>query len=116
MRTVASLATTAPRTLKIVNSQRSKRFAGNVGLVGTTVKTSVDVITDVTTIRNDVWHSHTSAADPNFELTSWVQIQFGRPRGLGLTTTQMNDQLLALVSMLDASSLANLAKILNSEP
>lgn len=116
IRAVAALAASAPRTLKIVNSTRSKRFSGNVQAAGTTVKTPVDVITDVTSIRNDVYRAHASAADPNLEITSWVQIQFGRPRGCSITVTQMSDQLLAIVSMLNASTNANLTKLLNSEP
>jgi len=116
IRSVATLAASAPRTLKVVNATRSKRFAGNVLLAGTTVKTPVDVVTDVTTIRNDVLRVHSTAADPNFEITSWVQIQFGRPRGCSITVTQISDQLLAIVSMLNASTNANLTKILNSEP
>jgi len=116
IRSVATLAASAPRTLKVVNATRSKRFSGNVQLAGTAVKTPVDVITDVTTIRNDVLRVHSSAADPNFEINSWVQIQFGRPRGCSITVTQMSDQLLAIVSMLNASTNANLTKLLNNEP
>jgi hypothetical protein len=116
IRTVAALAASAPRSLKITNSTRSKQFGGNVLLPGTTWKTPVGVVWDVTTIRNDVHRVHASAADPNFDITSWVSCQFGRPRGCSMTVTMSNDQLLAIVSMLDASSLANLTKLLNNEP
>jgi hypothetical protein len=116
VRAVAALAASAPRTLKIVNSTRSKRFSGNAQVSGTTVKTPVDVITDVVTIRNDVYRQHATALDPNLENSSWVQIQFGVPRGSSVTVTMMSDQLLAVASMLEASSLANLTKVLNKEP
>jgi hypothetical protein len=116
VRSVASLSQSAPRTVKIVRSTRTKRFSGNVQVAGTAVKTPVDVVTDVVSIRNDVYRAHSSAADPNFDITSWVQIQFGSPRGCSMTVTQMSDQLLALVSMLNASTNANLTKVLNGEP
>lgn len=116
VRSVATLAASAPRTLKVVRSTRTKRFKGNVELAGTTVKTPVDVITDVTTIRNDVFRAHASASDPNLEISSWCQVQFGSPRGCSMTVTQLSDQLLAIVSMLNASTNANLTKVLNGEP
>lgn len=113
-RSVASVATTAPKVFQIAHSTRSaKAFktAANASVP------APDIIFDRHLVRLDENVVQTTHIDPEFRVNRSVQLVLEVPR-LGASTptpTQIADSLKALVSMLDASTQANLIRILNNE-
>jgi hypothetical protein len=114
LRSVASLATTNPEQLKISHSTRTikgLRSAANAALTGQ------DVVFDRHLIRFDKNVVQTKVLDPEQRVNRSVQIVIEVPRLAGETPTSTNvgDDLLSIVSMLNASSWANLVRVLNWE-
>lgn len=114
VRSVASKALTNPENLRISHSTRSlKGFR-------TQANSSVnapDVIFDRHLVRVDFNCPQTTHLDPNFAINRSVQIVIEVPRLAGATPTAANisDDLKSVVSMLLASTNANLVRILNLE-
>lgn len=114
VRSAAAVAQTNPENFRIAHSVRTaKGFK-------TTANASVpapDVIFDRHLCRLDINCVQTTHLDPEFRLNRSVQIVFEIPRlGAGTPTPlQMADDLKSIVSMLDASTRANLVRIFNGE-
>jgi len=114
VRSVASVALTAPVSLKIAHSTRTikgLKTVSNPSISGS------EVIFDRHLVRKDTTVAQTGHLDPAFKIARSVQVVFEMPR-LGSespTTVQMIDDLLAVVAMLRASSNANLVRLFNGE-
>lgn len=115
VRSVASVALTAPENLKIAHSTRSLK-----GLK-TQANASVpapDVIIDRHLVRLDINVPTTTHLDPEYKIIKSVQLVIEVPR-LGVasspTAAQIADDVKSVVSMLCASSNANLVRLLNNE-
>lgn len=114
IRSVASLATTNPNQLKITHSVRTikgLKSAANAALTGQ------DIVFDRHLIRLDKNVVQTKVLDPEQRVNRSVQIVIEVPRLAGETptATNMGDDLLSVVSMLNASTWANLVRVLNWE-
>lgn len=115
VRSVASVALTAPHILKIGHSTRSikgLRYAA-------TKQSAPDVIIDRHLVRFDkVAPTPTLGfSDPSFQITYGAQLVVEVPR-IGAdspTTQQVMDQVLRIVTMLNPSSNAGLIQLLNGE-
>lgn len=115
IRSVGSVATTAPHTIKISHSTRvvkNFRYAA-------TKAAAPDVIIDRHLVRTDkvILTPTLGYADPNFGITSGCQLVFEVPRlGADTPTTQsVMDHALRLLVMLNPSSNAGLIRLLNNE-
>lgn len=113
-RSAASLSQTNPRQLSIAHSTRtSKGFktAANASVP------APDVIFDRHLIRLDSNVEQASHLDPEYRVSRSIQIVIETPR-MGAdspTSLELADDLKGIVSMLDASTRANLNRILNGE-
>jgi hypothetical protein len=114
IRSVAALATTNPRFLRIAHSMRTEK---GFKTVANQSVPAPDITFDRRLIRLDTNVVQTQMLDPMKRVNRSVQIVLESPR-LGAespTVTQVVDDLLAVVAMLRASTNANLIRILNSE-
>lgn len=114
IRSVASLATTNPQQLKISHSVRTikgLKSAANAALTGQ------DIVFDRHLIRLDKNVVQTKVLDPEQRVNRSIQIVIEVPRLAGETPTATNvgDDLLSIISMLNASTWANLVRVLNWE-
>lgn len=114
IRTVASLATTNPRSLKVAHSVRTEK---GFRTVANQSVPAPDIIFDRHLIRMDNNVVQSLCLDPNSRVNHSIQLVVETPR-LGAsspTVTVLMDNLLALVAMLRASSNANFIRFLNNE-
>jgi len=114
VRSVAASATTNPKQLKISHSVRTikgLKSAANAALTGQ------DIVFDRHLIRLDKNVVQTKVLDPEQRVNRSVQIVIEVPRLAGETPTVTNlgDDLLSIVSMLNATTWANLTRIVNWE-
>lgn len=114
VRSVASLATTAPRWLSI--GHQSSVLKGFRTVANQAVPAS-DVVVDRRVIRLDYTLPQTTHLDPTFRIQDSVFVNFVNARmGSESSTVQARiDMLLALVAMLRASTNANAIRFFNSE-
>ncbi|DAD52684.1 TPA_asm: coat protein [ssRNA phage SRR7976301_11] len=113
-RSVASTALTAPQTLTIAHS---KRVVKGMRTLSNNSVAAAPLYFDRHLCRLDTTVTQTAFSDPEFRASRSVQLTIEVPR-LGAespTTTQIIDDLLSMVSMLRASSNANLIRFLNGE-
>lgn len=114
VRSLAALATTNPKQLKISHSVRTikgLKSAANAALTGQ------DIVFDRHLIRLDSNVVQTKVLDPEQRVNRSLQLVIEVPRLAGETptVTNMGDDILRIVSMLNASTWANLQRILNWE-
>lgn len=115
IRSVATVATTAPHTLKIGHSTRSIK-----GLrYSATKQQSPDVIIDRHLVRVDKVAATPTLglSDPTFAITFGAQLVIEVPRiGADTPTPQLvMDQILRIVTMLNPSGNAGLIQLMNGE-
>lgn len=113
-RTASAVATTAPENFRVAHSMRTEKGFKTVANASTPAP---DIVFDRHLCRLDINCVQTSRLDPNFRVNRSVQIVLEVPR-LGSetpTVTQVADDLLSIVSMLRASSNANLIRVLAGE-
>lgn len=115
IRSVASVATTAPHILKIGHSTRSIK-----GLrYSATKQQSPDVVIDRHLVRIDKVAATPTLglSDPTFSITYGAQLVIEVPRiGADTPATQLvMDQILRIISMLNPSGNAGLIQLLNGE-
>lgn len=114
VRSVASVALTAPENLKIAHTTRALKglkTAANASVPAT------DVILDRHLVRLDIVVPTTTHSDPDFKIIKSCQLVIEVPR-VGASTPTANsiaDDLKSIVSMLFAASNANLVRLLNGE-
>lgn len=114
LRSVAAVSTTNPVTFKIAHSVRVEK---GFKTVANQSVPAPDITFDRHLVRRDSSVVQTTHLDPNKRVNRSIQIVVETPR-LGAespTVTQLIDDLLGLVSMLSASSNANLVRLLNGE-
>lgn len=114
IRTVAALALTNPRSLKVAHSVRTEK---GFKTVANQSVPAPDVVFDRHLIRMDTNVVQTICLDPNARVNHSIQLVIETPR-LGAsspTVTNLMDNLLALVAMLRASSNSNFVRLLNNE-
>lgn len=114
VRSVASLALTAPRELSISHLQR--RLKGFRTSSNSAVP-APDVVIDRHTVRLDYTLPATNILDPDSRIRSVVQVTFENPRigSDSADATGLADELKRIVSMLCSDSAINLQRILNRE-
>lgn len=112
VRSDASVALTAPEVLQITHSKRSLK------LKSSTNNDLVPVFFDRHVLRLSKYRQPTNVLDPDFKtsLTVSLLIEVPSAPGVTVTSTQVSDAIKGLVSMLTASSDANLVRVLNNEP
>jgi hypothetical protein len=113
-RTASAVSQTAPENFRIAHSVRTEKGFKTPANASTPAP---DIVFDRHLCRLDINHTQTSRLDPNFRINRSVQILIEVPR-LGSespTVTQVADDLLSIVSMLRASSNANLIRVLAGE-
>jgi hypothetical protein len=114
VRSAAAVALTYPENLRIAHS---KRAAKGFYQVASPALAAPPILFDRHLIRLDTNVAQTTHLDPEFRVNRSIQIVIEVPR-LGASTpthTQLADDLLSIVSMLRASTNANLIRILNLE-
>lgn len=113
-RSVAAVATTNPRTLKIANSVRIEK---GFKTVANQSVPAPDITFDRRLVRLDHNLVQTTHLDPNKRVNASVQIVFEIPRlGAESPTVQaMIDMLLAITASLRASTNANAVRLFNGE-
>lgn len=114
VRSVAASSTTNPQQLKVSHSVRTikgLKSAANAALTGQ------DIVFDRHLIRLDKNCVQTKVLDPEQRVNRSIQIVIEVPRLAGETPTVVNlgDDLLSIVSMLNASTWANLTRVVNWE-
>jgi len=114
IRSAAAVAQTNPENFKISHSVRT---AKGFKTVANASVPAPDVVFDRHLCRLDVNCVQTTHIDTDYRVNRSVQIVLEVPRLGGSTPTaaQLVDDLLSVVSMLRASSNANLVRILNGE-
>lgn len=113
-RTASAVAQSAPENFRIAHSVRTEKGFKTPANASTPAP---DIVFDRHLCRLDINHPQTKALDPNFRINRSVQLVLEVPR-LGSespTAVQMADDLLSIVSMLLASSRANLIRVLAGE-
>lgn len=114
LRSAAAVAQTNPENFTIAHSvskEKAFKTAANPAVP------APDVIFDRHLCRLDTNCVQTTIYDPDFRINRSVLVQFVVPR-LGASTptpAQLADDLLSIVSMLRASTNANLIRVLNGE-
>lgn len=114
IRSAAAVAQTNPETFTVghtTSSEKSFKTQANASVP------APDVIFDRHVVRLDTNVAQTTHLDPTYRINRSVYINFVVPR-LGASTptaAQLADDLLSIVSMLRASTNANLIRILNLE-
>lgn len=114
IRSVAAVSATAPKTIRVAHSTRTEK---SFKTVANQSVPAPDITFDRHLIRLDATIVQTQVLDPAARVKRSVQIVFESPR-LGSespTTTQLVDDLLALVASLRASTNANAIRLFNGE-
>lgn len=114
VRAVAAVSQTNPENLKIAHSVRSIK---NFRTVANSSVSAPDVLIDRHLVRLDINIPQSTHLDPSYQINRSVQLVVESPRMGASTPTaaQIADDLKSIVSMLCATSNANLVRILNGE-